>query len=90
MPTVTLTLNGSAITGLTSNPSKVYTLSDADLQSILTWGQSAFASSLPSSPAVPTNPQILLAWIQSWVNGTRDAVQTNNKTIQLPTPISMS
>ena len=87
MATVTLTLNGSAITGLTSNPSKVYTISDPDLQSVLTWAQSAFSTSLPSSP---TNPQILLAWIQSWVNGTRDAVQTSNRTIQLPTPISMS
>ncbi len=90
MPTVTLTLNGSAITGLTSNPSKVYTLSDADLQSILTWGQSAFSTSLPSSPAVPTNGQILLAWIQSWVNGTRDAVKGFNTTQNIPTPISMS
>lgn len=80
MATITISLNGSAISGLTSNPSKVYTVSDADLQAVLNWAASAFAGALP---ATPTNSQILLAWVQNWVNGTRSAVQQ----FQTPAPV---
>jgi hypothetical protein len=72
MATITISLNGSAITGLASNPSKSYTVSDADLQAVLDWATAAFAGALPPTP---TNPQILQAWIQNWVNGTKSAVQ---------------
>jgi hypothetical protein len=84
MATITISLNGSAITGLTTNPSKSYTVSDADLQAVLNWAQVAFAGALPQPPATPTNPQILLAWIQNWVNGTKSAVQQFNT----PAPVA--
>lgn len=80
MTTVTISLNGSAITGLTSNPTKTYTVTDADLQSVLNWAAVAFAGSLPPTP---TNAQILLAWIQNWINGTKTAVQQ----FQTPAPV---
>lgn len=72
MSTITISLSGSAITGLTGNPSKVYTVSDADLQSLLNWAAASYVSVLPPTP---TNQQILLAWIQGWVNATKTAVQ---------------
>lgn len=80
MATITISLNGSAIAGLTTNPSKSYTVSDADLQAVLNWAASAFAGALPPTP---TNPQILQAWIQNWVNGTKSAVQQ----FQTPAPV---
>lgn len=72
MTTLTISVNGSAISGLTTNPSKSYTVSDADLQKVLDWAAVAFASQLPPTP---TSSQILLAWVQNWVNGTKTAVQ---------------
>jgi hypothetical protein len=88
MATVTITLNGSAITGLTTNPSKTYTVSDADLQAVLTWAASAFVGTLPPSP---TNTQILLAWIQNWINGTKVAVQQFQTAAPVPpAPINIA
>lgn len=83
MSTITISLNGSAIAGLTGNPSKGYTVSDTDLQSLLNWAQVAFASQLPANP---TAQQILLAWIQSWVNATKSAVQQFQTPAAVPPP----
>lgn len=86
MSTITISLSGSAIAGLTGTPTKTFTISDADLQSVINWATVAFAASLPPTP---TPLQVLVAWTQSWANGTRDAVQTFNRTVTTPTPISM-
>lgn len=85
MSTITISLSGSAITGLTGNPSKSYTVSDADLQALLDWAAVNYAFTFPPSPPnpPPTNPQILLAWIQGWVNATKNSVQQ----FQTPPPV---
>jgi hypothetical protein len=44
---------------------------DADLQSVIDWGKASFASSLSTAP---TNNQVMAAWVQSWVTGTKMAV----------------
>ena len=83
MSTITISLSGSAITGLTTAGGpvqKVYTVNDTDLQSVLNWSQVAFATQLTSSVLGSTNPatnaQILAAWLQGGlVNGTIQAVQ---------------
>lgn len=71
MATLSISLSGSSVV----NGTKSYTVSDADITSLLAWAQSAFSQQLPLPPATPTNQQILLAWVQSWVNGTKMAVQ---------------
>lgn len=85
MSTITVSLTGSAITGLTGTVSKAYTISDTDLQTLLTW----FATTLPSGQ---TNQQILLAWIQALlVTPTIAQIQgwrTENPVI--PSPISIA
>lgn len=87
MATLTISLSGSAVvTG-----SKSYTINDTDVQSVLTWAAKAYASALPLPPATPTNQQILLAWVQSWINGTKDAVQRfQTAPPSPPPPISIS
>ena len=79
MATLSITLSGSAVV----NGTKSYTVSDADTQTVLNWAQGAFASSLPQSP---TNTQILLAWVQSWINGTQGAMVTQNTVVTPGTP----
>ncbi len=52
------------------NGTKAYTINDADWIALLTWTASSQAV-----PVNPTAPQILLVWVQLWINGTRSAVQ---------------
>lgn len=92
MSTITISLSGSSITGLTTGSGpiqKLYTITDTDLQSVLNWAQSAFASSLSTSPS---NAQILVAWLNSGlVRGTIQAVQQfNTVPAQIPAPIGLS
>ena len=68
MATITFSVTGSTVVTGT----KSYTINDTDTQSVLSWATSAFASQLSTAP---TNQQILLAWIQGWINGTETAVQ---------------
>ncbi len=79
MATITITLTGSAIV---PNSSKAYTISDTDLQSLLSWAAVTFnqyiqttfnPTNLPTF--VPTSQQILLAWVQSWVDVAKIGVQ---------------
>lgn len=67
MATLTINLTSGPVTG-----SKSYTISDADVQSLLDWAAAAYANTLP---VTPTNGQVMLAWVQSWIAGTRDAVK---------------
>jgi hypothetical protein len=86
MSTITISLSGSAIAGLTSNPSKIYTIDDSDLQLLLNWVAVQWAGMLGLSP---TNAQLLLAWIQyQLVAPTIQGVQITNRTT--PPPISLS
>lgn len=85
MASLTVSLSGSAVVV----GSKSYTVSDADITSLLAWAAVAYdpyiqATFNPSKTAgfTPTNQQILLAWVQSWINGTKNAVQQ----FQTPAP----
>jgi len=69
MATITMSLSGSGIV----NGSKNYTINDTDTQSLLDWAIATYSAPSPAAPL--TNAQALLAWIQSWINGTKTAVQ---------------
>lgn len=84
MTTISVGLSGSAITGLTGTPTKTYTVSDSDLQLLLNWAAVSYASILPANP---TNQQILMAWIQAWINNTIHSVQVAN--MASPPPLSI-
>lgn len=73
MATLTISLSGSSVV----NGSKSYTVSDADIQNVIDWAKDAFATpSTPQNPSPPlTNAQALLAWVNSWIQGTKDAVR---------------
>lgn len=103
MGTVTITASGFSNLGssapanwppgvtfpATGNPNgtKTYTINDADWLSLLTWT----ASSQFNSGNAPTAQQILLAWLQIWINGTKNAVSQYNTTPAVtPAPISIS
>lgn len=83
MATITTSLSGSAIVNGTKN----YTISDADLQILLNWAQNYFVSSLPASP---TNQQILLAWIQWWIDLTKKNIQQANLVTTIPPAITVA
>lgn len=91
MATLTISLTGSGVAGLTNNPSKSYTVSDADMTSLLAWAAVAYNPYIqatyntpPVQGFTPTNQQIMLAWVQSWINGTKNAVQQ----YQTPAPVA--
>lgn len=83
MATLTISLSGSAVV----NGSKSYTLTDGDIQALIDWAKNLYDPYLQATynrnadgtvkdiNYVATNQQALLAWVQSWANGTRDAVQ---------------
>lgn len=74
MATLTISLTGSAVvTG-----SKSYTVNDTDLQLLLDWAK---ATNFDTT-ATPTNQQVLLAWVQGWINSTKRTVQE----FQTPVP----
>jgi ABC-type Fe3+-siderophore transport system permease subunit len=81
MATVTITLSGSAIPGLTGTPTKSYAISDADLQLVLAWAQGAFGN--PNM----TNAQILIAWLTGQlITPTISAVGYLQRSLQTPPP----
>lgn len=85
MPSLSISLSGSAIV----NGSKTYTVSDADLQSLLNW--SAAWQWTSTSTSTPTNQQLLLNWVQNWITGTQTAVQKfQTPAAPIPPPISIS
>lgn len=83
---VTFPANGSP------NGTKTYTVNDADWMALLTWvaatqfggGPGGFGVVTP--PATPTAPQLLLAWLNIWINGTKAAVQQFNLVPATPPP----
>ena len=83
--TITITLSGSSLPGLTGTPTKTYTISDTDLQTVLNWGGPYFGVSGAQ------NSQILLAWFQGMlITPTVNAIQNQQRQQQpLPTPISI-
>ena len=83
MATITISLTGSAIvTG-----SKSYTVSDADLQSVL----NLMSGSRQFIGTTPTNQQLLLAWVQQWIDETKANVQRMNiMNLTPPPPITIS
>lgn len=92
MATLSISLSGSSVVTGTKN----YTVSDADLQLVLNWAQAAFnpyiqATFNPGNTPgfVPTNQQILLAWVQSsWIDRTKAEVRAfNTPTPTVPSPV---
>ena|SRR6266699_98125 len=74
--------------GQSPNGTKAYTVSDADWISLLSWAAANYQSAL--APA-PTAGQILLAWVQGWINATRDSVQRFKTTAPvIPPPITIT
>lgn len=56
-----------------TNGTKTYTVSDADWVTLITWAADMYFSGSP--PPSPTGQTILLAWVQGWVNATKNAIQ---------------
>lgn len=83
MAAITISLTGSS---LVANSSKTYTISDADLQSLMNWVESAY---FPPA-ASPTDQQILLAWIQGFIDSTKASIQVFQSRIPIPPPITIS
>lgn len=67
MATITIALSGSSIV----NGSKSYTVDDATLRKVLDVMAARFFHN-PQSP--PTDQQVLLAWVQGWINDTKTQV----------------
>lgn len=59
----------------TVNGTKTYTINDADLVSLLTWAAATTITPNLVTPPTPTALQVLVNWLQIWVNGTKNAVQ---------------
>ena len=76
MATLTISITGSTVV----SGSKSYTATDASIQRLLIWAASRYATVLSTAP---TNAQIMVAWADSWVNGTRNAVSQ----FETPTPV---
>jgi hypothetical protein len=81
MATLTISLTGSAII---ANASKSYTVSDTDLQSLLDMAAANYAA------AGATNPQILLAWVQNWIDITKTQIRGFKTVSTSPPLITMS
>lgn len=78
------------------NGTKVYTISDADWLQLLAWvADSQFQAQSggpgqPTVPATPTAQQILLAWLNIWASGTKQAIQQRNtQPAVMPPPITI-
>lgn len=81
MSTITVSLSGSGIVNGTKN----YTISDSDLQILLNWAKIRFFA----QGATPTSQQILLAWVQWWVDTTKFRVQQDGIVTTVPPMISV-
>lgn len=84
MANLRITLSG---TTLVPDPStKNYTISDADLQTLLdTVKQSWPIASTPPNP--PTNQQLLLFWVQRWID--QSITMTQDRNVVVPPPITI-
>lgn len=73
MATLQISLSGSAVI----NGSKSYTLTDADVQTLISYMQTKFATANSDGSTTPlTAAQALLAWANDWVSSTRDEIRS--------------
>ena len=85
MANLRITLSG---TTLVPDPStKNYTISDADLQTLLTTIDKAWPTIDPNAPA-RSNQQLLLYWVQTWIDETITGTQRRHTTP--PPPITIA
>lgn len=61
--------------GGSPNGTKSYTISDADWVQLLAWAAANYIAIPAIPPATPTAPQILLGFVQGWINALTDSVQ---------------
>jgi hypothetical protein len=83
MATISISVSGTTVATGTRN----YTISDADLQSVLDWAAVFFASSLSSAP---TNAQILAAWANWFPSLTQDRLHTYRRDLAAATATDIS
>lgn len=80
MGTWTMSLSGSGVV----NGSKAYTISDADVQTLI---DTIKAQETARGGTTPTNAQALLIFVQQLVDYTTNRIQSYNKTETVPPPI---
>jgi hypothetical protein len=83
MATLTISLTGTA---LMPNASKSYTVSDADIQRTLNYVQATFMNPRMGAPINPTPQQVLLTWVQQWINTTMAQEQQYGTAPATPPP----
>ena len=80
--------------GANTNGTRTVTVSDGDWLMLLTWlaaSQPQFRPVAPATQSTPTGGQLLLAWPNVWINGTKQAVQQfHTVPAVVPPPISMT
>lgn len=80
MATLTIGLSGSGVV----NGSKSFTIDDAGTQALLDWAVVNYATALSSNP---TNPQILVAWVNGWLTATKNSIQQFKTTSPAAPPL---
>lgn len=96
MATLTCSISGSAIAG--ANNSRVITVSDADLQTVLNWLAATQLQLIANqfnggvvAGFTPSNAQLEWGWMQcSIVNGTKTAVQQWQTTVTQPPQVAIT
>lgn len=84
MATFTASISGSALV----NGSKNWTLSDADLQSIINWARAVYPVPIGSPPL--TDGQALTTWMQSMLDTTKAQVTQWVRSQQATAPITFT
>jgi hypothetical protein len=74
------------------NGSRAAALTDAEMLQLVTWAAaSQIPQGTPTNPATPTIAQILIAWVGTFFNGTKNAiVQYFTQPATAPTPINLN
>lgn len=87
MATLTITLTSGPVNG-----TRTFTVSDADITTLITYMQNKFSGRGPGgqggSPL--TAQQALIAWVQDWINRTVGEIQTVQTQQVVPNPLSFT
>jgi hypothetical protein len=83
MATISISVSGTTV----ATGARNYTINDGDLQSVLDWARTFFASALSSAP---TNTQILSAWADWFPSLTQDRLHTYKRDLLAATATDIS